>query len=135
MGKGVELRLRVMAPGQRSDAFVRELAERQTARLGRYQEGVKRALEDLASRGFASRLWTKEPALWKKNEKDQKIIKERLGWLASINAMAGEIDPIVDFADEVRRAGFTHAVLLGMGGSSLCAEGHAHRLRRLFGFP
>lgn len=111
-----------MAPVQTSDALVRELAERQTARLGRYNEGVKRALEDLASQGFASRLWAKDPALWKKDEKDQRIIKERLGWLASVEAVADEIDPVVGFTDEVRRAGFTHAVLLGMGGSSLSAE-------------
>jgi glucose-6-phosphate isomerase len=34
----------------------------------------------------------------------------------------GGVDEAIAFADDVRRAGFTHALLLGMGGSSLAPE-------------
>ena len=36
--------------------------------------------------------------------------------------MATRVSDMASFAQEIRRAGFTHVVLLGMGGSSLCPE-------------
>ena len=47
-------------------------------------------------------------------------------------------DPDAEFqqiAEEIRAAGFTHAVLLGMGGSSLCVEVLKLTFGRLPGFP
>jgi hypothetical protein len=45
-----------------------------------------------------------------------------LGWLDSIQTFRGRIGDITAFATGIKDAGYTHSVLLGMGGSSLCAE-------------
>ena len=88
-------------------------------------------LEKLSMSGFAGRLWRKDPELWKKDEADKKQIAGALGWLDipfKMLARAGEIE---SFALEIRREGFTHAVLMGMGGSSLAPE----VLRSVFANP
>jgi hypothetical protein len=56
-------------------------------------------------------------------------ISDNLGWLDAPNQMQHELAGIAAFADEVRKAGFRRAVLLGMGGSALPAE----VLARVFG--
>ena len=51
-----------------------------------------------------------------------KSIANRLGWLDVPDRMQPELDRVEALADEVRRDGITTLYLLGMGGSSLCAE-------------
>src|SRR5262249_17340072 len=56
------------------------------------------------------------------DEAHTKVIKNALGWLnvaAVVGSKAGELEK---FADEIAGAGFTHIVVMGMGGSSLCVE-------------
>ena len=60
---------------------------------------------------------------------DPTEIEDRLGWLTLPEDMGNEISLLSAFAGEARGAGFTTAVLLGMGGSSLGPE----VLRRTFG--
>ncbi|MBI1955981.1 MAG: glucose-6-phosphate isomerase [Acidobacteria bacterium] len=71
---------------------------------------------------FARRFWAKDATLWKRDKKAVEAIRQRLGWLFITQAMRRECPALVDFARQVREAGFTHAVLLGMGGSSLGSE-------------
>jgi glucose-6-phosphate isomerase len=74
---------------------------------------------------LADRIWRRDPAAFvgpDAPEAVQTAIRGRLGWLDAPAAMAGHEAVLAAFADEVRAAGLTHAVLLGMGGSSLCAE-------------
>ena len=49
-------------------------------------------------------------------------IRHRLGWLDAPGAVAGHLADLHAFASEARAEGLAHVVLLGMGGSSLCAE-------------
>ncbi len=79
-----------------------------------------------------ARLWQKDSTLWKKDDlAHQAEIKIRLGWLTLADDMQSQISTlrVQDFAKEVKKAGFTHALLCGMGGSSLCPE----VLRETFG--
>ena len=48
--------------------------------------------------------------------------KSRLGWLAAPASMAPHVEELERFAAGVRASGIDHVYLLGMGGSSLCAE-------------
>jgi glucose-6-phosphate isomerase len=107
----------------------------QSEALGRYASVVEDALSRLESERAIARIWSRDASLWKNEEAHQKIIKNSLGWLDVARTMterAGELD---EFTREVREAGFTHLMVLGMGGSSLCPE----VLRRTFvlrlGFP
>lgn len=49
-------------------------------------------------------------------------IRHRLGWLDAPAAINGHLVTLEQFVAGVRADGLTEAVLLGMGGSSLCAE-------------
>jgi transaldolase/glucose-6-phosphate isomerase len=77
---------------------------------------------DRLGQDFARRLWEHDPTLWKQDPGHQKVIRNALGWLTVPRTMLGQVDALAAFAQEVKRAGFTHQVLLGMGGSSLCPD-------------
>jgi glucose-6-phosphate isomerase len=49
-------------------------------------------------------------------------IRNRLGWLAAPEAMATRLGELEDVASALERDGISQIHLLGMGGSSLCAE-------------
>ncbi len=68
------------------------------------------------------RLWKKDPSLWSRDAKTQAEIEARLGWLDLPSGMKKEVPGILAFAEEVKAEGFTHILLLGMGGSSLAPE-------------
>jgi transaldolase/glucose-6-phosphate isomerase len=75
----------------------------------------------------AQRIWRHDPSLW--GGPGVPEIEDRLGWLTVSDAMLEQADELTAFARELSREGFTDAVLLGMGGSSLGPE----VLRRSFG--
>ena len=76
---------------------------------------------DAAGRAAAG-LWKRDPAVWSNDPSVQRIVANRLGWLASPGLMADSLDRLQQFAAGVRRDGITNVVLLGMGGSSLAPE-------------
>jgi glucose-6-phosphate isomerase len=82
------------------------------------------ALTHLVSSRFASRLWDRDLAVFSASQ-DQAArdsIKSRLGWLDAPTTMVLHMADIEGLAASVHRDGFTDFCLLGMGGSSLCAE-------------
>jgi len=83
----------------------------------------------LEQAGFMRRLWARDTALWSDTPEAQAVAGRRLGWLDVATAMRPHLGDLVAFAAELAREGYTHAVLLGMGGSSLAPE----VLRRTFG--
>ncbi len=80
---------------------------------------VQETMDALEGQDFLDRLWVKDASLWKG---ETAAIRNRLGWLTSPTIMRGHADDIKNFADEIRRLEFTHVVLLGTGGSSLCGD-------------
>jgi glucose-6-phosphate isomerase/transaldolase/glucose-6-phosphate isomerase len=88
--------------------------------------GLDTGLADLQRQNVARRIWQGDYTLWKP---DPAEITDRLGWLTVAGAMRVQLSELLNFAGEVRNAGFRHVVLLGMGGSSLGPE----VLRRTFG--
>jgi len=93
-------------------------------------EALKSALEDWRKEGKARRLWDGDAALWTNTDEAQ-----WLGWLTVAEAELKDPGRLEAFADEVKRAGFTDAVLLGMGGSSLGPEVLAQTFGAGPGFP
>jgi len=91
--------------------------------LGKAQKRVEAVLAQMAEAGVPARLWQKDATLWKpESVEHQNEIRIRLGWLDVAEMMRERVSELTTFAGEVRRAGFTHAVLCGMGGSSLAPE-------------
>ncbi|MBI4512518.1 MAG: bifunctional transaldolase/phosoglucose isomerase [Gemmatimonadetes bacterium] len=102
--------------------FLGRQAVRESFALGAAASSIRSALESLDARQFARRLFTRDPYLWKSEPGHVGLIRNRLGWLEGVEAFRERTAEIRRFAEEVRRGGARHVVLLGMGGSSLCAE-------------
>lgn len=94
-----------------------------TAILGALKPAVDATLARLHEHDAVRRIWASDPALWKPGDAVAAAsINNRLGWLKSPAWATERIEELTAFAAEVRAAGYTDAVLLGMGGSSLAPE-------------
>ncbi|MEO5988863.1 MAG: glucose-6-phosphate isomerase [Candidatus Eisenbacteria bacterium] len=91
-------------------------------RVGTYQSAIDARLARITAARFGSRLLGRDDALWVDDAEHRKVAANRLGWLDSPMAMQAEAANLAAFTREVVAEGFTHAVLLGMGGSSLAPE-------------
>jgi transaldolase/glucose-6-phosphate isomerase len=78
---------------------------------------VQSALEEWRKEGKVRRLWAADASLW--TEEDE---AKWVGWLGIVDQQLKGVAHLQDFADEVKEAGFTDVLLLGMGGSSLGPE-------------
>jgi transaldolase/glucose-6-phosphate isomerase len=87
--------------------------------LGTYQGTFEKSLADLRDNQIVSRIWTHDHTVWKPETAE---ITNRLGWLHSPEVMGDSFKRMEELADAVRSDGYTHALLLGMGGSSLAPE-------------
>ena len=87
--------------------------------LAGYEQEIAAAENQFNEQHILQRIWQRDSRVW--NE-DPAEISDRLGWLDSPEASAAQAAEIVDFAAAVKADGYTNALLLGMGGSSLAAE-------------
>ena len=86
---------------------------------------VKTIATGLEDAQIIKRLWMKDPTIWTSEGPGgsvYKAIANRLGWLDVAPKMLEQAAEVTAFARGVRKSGFKHVVLLGMGGSSLCPE-------------
>lgn len=109
--------------------------DKQTYALGGWDKNVQNKLKELRDQNFIRRLWAKDAALWHSDAAHQKVIRNALGWLNVAEDQLEAITRIKGAAESIRKAGFKHALLLGMGGSSLCPEVCAMTWGRLSGYP
>jgi transaldolase / glucose-6-phosphate isomerase len=91
---------------------------------------VDEVLDDWTTHGNVRRLWAGDATLW--SGKDE---SRWLGWLRITDDQIAHLSRLRAFSDEVRAEGFSHAVLLGMGGSSLCPEVLSLTFGKTPGFP
>ena len=82
-------------------------------------DAVQAAEGVLRERHAVERLNKHEAALWSDDSAVTQQISNSLGWLDVAAAMAERWPELARFRDAARADGFTDAVLLGMGGSSL----------------
>jgi glucose-6-phosphate isomerase len=83
---------------------------------------VRLVLEDPSAGQLIQRLWAKDASLWTSDPTAQAHIRQRLGWLSVVHAMEPQIEQILTEVQAIRQEGLSHALLLGMGGSSLFPE-------------
>jgi len=106
------------------------------ASLGQYEEGFRAVLQEAAAADVIKRIWNKDASLWKNEQSHQKIIKNSLGWLTVPGEMLTAVVELKSFTESVRATGeFHHAMVCGMGGSSLCPEVLRQTFGRQEGFP
>lgn len=111
-----ELLLKATNQGVRSPASVK--INRQTFKLGTdLESAVNASLDDWRKNDKVRRLWRHDASLWTGSDE-----AKWMGWLDIADDQLSHIDHLKMIAEDVRSAGFKHALLLGMGGSSLCPE-------------
>ncbi len=104
---------------------------KQTYKLPNQLAGaVAASLDDWARNNKIARLWQKDASLWSRTDESN-----WLGWLSITEEQLAHVDALRQFAEEVKKARFKHALLLGMGGSSLCPEVLRMTFGKIKGFP
>jgi len=103
-------------------AGVEAVAMAMRAELGDLTPDFPHALLSLQDDRVAERVWRGDTTLWTEEPAEAAEISRRLGWLLLPEAMQAEVDGLLAFADELGRERFSHAVVLGMGGSSLAPD-------------
>jgi len=91
---------------------------------------VKKNLNDWRASGKVRRLWQRDASLWTGEGE-----ANWLGWLGIADEQLASAAKLKEIADEVKSAGFSDILLLGMGGSSLCPEVFALTFGQTPGFP
>jgi transaldolase/glucose-6-phosphate isomerase len=104
---------------------------KQTYKLPSSLQGAFGAsLDDWKKNNKAARLWQKDASLWSGTDESN-----WLGWLSITEEQIAEIETLKAIAADVKKARFKHALLLGMGGSSLCPEVLRMTFGKIKGFP
>jgi len=80
--------------------------------------------------GRIRRLWAGDKSLWTGSDEDKWA-----GWLHIVEQELADLDRLRGFTEQVKEAGFTDVVLLGMGGSSLGPEVLGETFGRQAGWP
>ena len=91
---------------------------------------VESTLADWQNNAKVRRLWRADASLWSGSDENH-----WLGWLGITDDQLAHIGALTSLSAEVKQAGFKHAVLLGMGGSSLCPEVLRLTFGKVEGFP
>ena len=91
---------------------------------------VKASLDDWKNNQKVQRLWKGDASLWTGTDENK-----WLGWLTIVDEQLAQIDALKSIAADIKKAKFKHALLLGMGGSSLCPEVLRLTFGKIKGFP
>jgi transaldolase/glucose-6-phosphate isomerase len=91
---------------------------------------VKISLAEWRAQGKVRKLWGRDASLWTGKDEAQ-----WLGWLGITNGQLAHIQRLTQITEVAKSAGFSHVLLLGMGGSSLCPEVMKMTFGKIRGFP
>lgn len=111
------------APGAKIDQQVYNLPDDITSQ-------VKATLENWQVSGKVRRLWARDASLWTGSDE-----RNWLGWLGITEDQLAHSQHLTSIAEEAKSAGFSHVLLLGMGGSSLCPEVLKTTFGKIDGYP
>ena len=104
---------------------------KQTYKLpGSLAGAVTASLDDWKKNNKVARLWQKDASLWSGTDESN-----WLGWLTITEEQLAHIHTLKQIAEDVKKARFKHALLLGMGGSSLCPEVLRMTFGKVKGYP
>lgn len=83
------------------------------------QAAVDARLRRMDEDSVVARMWGRDHTVWRE---DPTEIADRLGWLTAPHSSRVLVPEVRSLAEEAAADGLTHAVLMGMGGSSLAPE-------------
>jgi transaldolase/glucose-6-phosphate isomerase len=90
--------------------------------LGGLGAQIEKRLEILKRGNFSTKFFAPDAALWTTEPSEVDEVLHRLGWIDAPILSRAIIDEADDLLKELKKDGFTHALVLGMGGSSLAPE-------------
>ena len=90
--------------------------------LGEHEPAYRDAVDRARDEAWAERLFARDTTLWSNDPRVQAAIADRLGWLDAPAHFGGQVAALEGFGEGIRDAGFTTAIVAGMGGSSLAPE-------------
>jgi transaldolase/glucose-6-phosphate isomerase len=106
------------AVAQKRAAILGDKIDAQTWKLpAGLDKAVKATLEEWRGAGKIRQLWAGDARLWTNTDE-----AKWLGWLDIVDEETKRFGELKALTHDVRKQGFSHAVLLGMGGSSLGPE-------------
>jgi transaldolase / glucose-6-phosphate isomerase len=120
---GAVARKRATNLGEKLDGQIYKLSPEQ-------EKVVAASIESWRHDGDARRLWARDASLWTGSDE-----AEWLGWLTIAEEQHRQLSALVSLAEDIRKQGFSHIVLLGMGGSSLGPEVFAETFKQQSGWP
>ena len=91
---------------------------------------VQASLLDWKTNQKVARLWDKDATLWTGEDE-----ANWLGWLTIAEGQLKDVQTLKKLGQEIKKAKFRQALLLGMGGSSLCPEVLRLTFGKIPGFP
>lgn len=97
---------------------------------GALTAGVDASLNEWGASGKGRKLWAGDTTLWTSSDENN-----WLGWLGIADDQALHLGALTSLSKEIREARFSHVLLLGMGGSSLCPEVLKMTFGRITGYP
>src|SRR3954454_18428841 len=86
----------------------------------RYADAVSARLQTAHDEDVVARIWRKDGTLWAPEGTPE--LTNRLGWLDIAQRSRDQLGELEALRDELIQEGYTDAVVLGMGGSSLAPE-------------
>jgi transaldolase/glucose-6-phosphate isomerase len=103
-------------------ASVKTRREEAVVELGPLGKSVSARISNFESDRFLSRFYAMDGSLWTADPKGQEEVRIRMGWLNLPETSKALLPGLTKFSTEIHDAGFTQALLLGMGGASLAPE-------------
>jgi transaldolase / glucose-6-phosphate isomerase len=95
-----------------------------------FADAVSQSLTEWRTQNKIRRLWSRDATIWTASDEAQ-----WLGWLGVTNGQLAHIDRFKRVTETARSEGFSHVLLLGMGGSSLCPDVMASTFGKIDGWP
>jgi transaldolase/glucose-6-phosphate isomerase len=102
----------------------------QAVRLGPAEQAVNREMDAWRAGGRVRRLWQRDASLWSGGDE-----ADWLDWLHVVDGQRDHPEQLQAIAADVKRGGFEHVVVLGMGGSSLCPDVLSRTFGTIDGHP
>ena len=96
--------------------------ERYAAQISLQPDRIAEQLRNLNRDGFITRFYQPDLSLFTNEPGEENEVLQRMGWIDAPITSRALIDDAEQLLRELRNEGFTHAVVLGMGGSSLAPE-------------
>jgi transaldolase/glucose-6-phosphate isomerase len=125
-----------------ADALLLAVAQKRAKLLGSTAASLQYGLPDALDKavdarldawrhdGAVRRLWARDASLWTNADE-----AKWLAWLDIAHERLVHVDELIAFQNDVKAAGFTHVLLLGMGGSSLGPEVFSETFGHRAGWP